>query len=104
MFHVLIYCLEIDTFHIKKIYSTQYKTGGEYIVMTGLCAQYISGVFKWQIDCIILPLCILYWRTQARLCMMISHTDKSSPVQLTKRCFLFFFVAFLIFYLSAVCK
>lgn len=69
-FHFLFYCLDINTFHIKKKYSTQYKTAG-YTVMTGLCAQYTSGVLKQQIVCIILPLCILYRRTLACLCIRV---------------------------------
>lgn len=88
MFHVLFYCLEIDTFHIKKIYSTQYKTGGRIHCND----RTVCAIHQWSVqmaDCIILPLCILYRRT--RLCIMISHTDKSSSVNGGVFCFLSLF-------------
>lgn len=47
--HVLFYCSEFDTFHIKKKYSTQYKSGEENTapILTGLAyVCYISGVLK----------------------------------------------------------
>lgn len=100
MFHVLFYCLEIDTFHIKKIYSTQCKTGGRIHCND----RTVCAIHQWSVqmaDCLHHFAFVHSLQAYTRLCIMISHTDKSSSVNGGVFCFL---SLFLIFYLSAVCR